>query len=45
VYGILMIAIVYFLPEGIVPAVRRVLVSRRGKQYAAGFKEPQAENK
>ena len=45
VYGILMIAIVYFLPDGIVPAVRRVLVSRRGKQYAAGFKEPQAENK
>jgi len=30
VYGVLMIAIVYFLPEGIVPAVRRVLASGRG---------------
>ena len=30
VYGVLMIAIVYFLPEGIVPAVRRVLAGRRG---------------
>ena len=30
VYGVLMIAIVYFLPEGIVPAVQRVLAGRRG---------------
>jgi branched-chain amino acid transport system permease protein len=30
VYGVLMIAIVYFLPEGIVPAVRRAIASRRG---------------
>ncbi|HET7848389.1 MAG TPA: branched-chain amino acid ABC transporter permease, partial [Pseudolabrys sp.] len=28
-YGVLMIAIVYFLPEGIVPAVRRAFASRR----------------
>jgi branched-chain amino acid transport system permease protein len=30
VYGVLMIAIVYFLPEGIVPAVRRAVANARG---------------
>lgn len=45
VYGVLMIAIVYFLPEGIVPAVRRVIVNRRRTHYAPILKEPQAEKK
>ena len=36
VYGVLMILIVYFLPEGIVPAVRALVArpQRRGRQGA-----------
>jgi branched-chain amino acid transport system permease protein len=35
IYGVLMILIVYFLPEGIVPALRRWWQSRRERQGAA----------
>jgi branched-chain amino acid transport system permease protein len=45
VYGVLMIAIVYFLPEGIVPAVRRLIVNRRRTDYVPILEEPQAEKK
>lgn len=42
VYGLLMIAIVYFLPEGIVPAVRRAFASRQiaffGRSKLVGYK-------
>jgi branched-chain amino acid transport system permease protein len=46
VYGVLMIAIVYFLPEGIVPAIHRALAS--GRRASAGSTvsiEPKAEEK
>jgi len=40
VYGVLMILVVYFLPEGIVPALRRW---RQGRVEAAGTGRPMAE--
>jgi branched-chain amino acid transport system permease protein len=46
VYGVLMIAIVYFLPEGIVPAVQRVLASgRRAFAGSTVLIESKAEEK
>ncbi len=45
VYGVLMIAVVYFLPEGIVPAVHRVILNRRRRHYDPLLKRPQAEKK
>jgi hypothetical protein len=38
-----MILVVYFLPEGIVPAVRRAIVSRRAAFIAPMLKASKAE--
>jgi branched-chain amino acid transport system permease protein len=43
VYGVLMILVVYFLPEGIVPAVRRAIVSRRAAFIAPMLEASKAE--
>jgi branched-chain amino acid transport system permease protein len=32
IYGVLMVLVVYFLPEGIVPAVKRLLTSWKRRQ-------------
>jgi branched-chain amino acid transport system permease protein len=45
IYGVLMILVVYFLPQGIVPAVRRVLASRRAALASPMLKQPQAQGK
>jgi len=45
IYGVLMILVVYFLPQGIVPAVRRVLASRRAALARPMLKQPQAQGK
>jgi branched-chain amino acid transport system permease protein len=44
IYGVLMILVVYFLPEGIVPAVRRVL-AKRGALSGPILEQPQAQEK
>ncbi len=45
IYGVLMILIVYFLPEGIVPAVRRAFVSRRGMFFGPRQKNLKADGR
>ena len=42
IYGVLMVLVVYFLPEGIVPAVRR-LVARPPQRLHASAAPPAAE--
>jgi len=42
-YGVLMILVVYFLPEGIVPAVRRWWQGRASAAIAAPARRPPAE--
>jgi len=43
IYGLLMILVVYLLPEGIVPAVRRWWLGRAGTGIAAPTGRPTAE--
>lgn len=40
IYGLIMIVVVFFLPEGIVPAVTRAWAARRGRAATASARSP-----